>query len=115
VGGNFFESIPPGADAYTMRWIMHDWQDPQATIILGNIRKVIAPESRVVPIEEIIPDTPELTWGKWIDLHMMTVTGGREGTISEYADLFAKSGFEFEKVVAMPIGGCSLIIGRPQV
>lgn len=114
VAGNFFESVPPGADVYTMRWIMHDWQDPQAIVILKNIRKAAAPESCVVLIEEIIPDTTDLTWGKWIDLHMMTVTGGRERTISEYADLFAKSGFELEKVVSMPIGGCSLIIGRPQ-
>jgi O-methyltransferase domain/Dimerisation domain len=113
VPGNFFESVPPGADAYTMRWIMHDWQDPEAIVILKNIRRAAAPESRVVLIEEIIPDTPELTWGKWIDLHMMTVTGGRERTISEYGELFAKSGFELEKVVSMPIGGCSLIIGRP--
>lgn len=114
VPGNFFESVPPGADAYIMRWIMHDWQDPQAITILKNIRKAAAPESSVVLIEEIIPDTAELTWGKWIDLHMMTVTGGRERTIAEYADLFAKSGFELEKVVSMPIGGCSLIIGRPR-
>jgi len=113
VAGDFFQGVPPGADAYIMRWIMHDWQDPQATLILKNIRKAIASESSVVLIEEIIPDTPELTWGKWIDLHMMTVTGGRERTISEYGDLLAKSGFELEKVVEMPIGGCSLIIGRP--
>ena len=114
ISGNFFESVPPGADAYTMRWIMHDWQDPQAALILRNIRESMPPESRVILIEEIIPDTPELTWGKWIDLHMMTVTGGRERTLSEYADLFAQSGFELEKVVPMPIGGCSLIIGRPR-
>lgn len=114
VAGDFFRSIPPGADAYTMRWIMHDWQDPQAILILSNVRKAIGPESRVVLIEEIIPDTPELTWGKWIDLHMLAVTGGRERTISEYSDLFAKAGFELEKVVSMPIGGASLIIGRPQ-
>jgi hypothetical protein len=114
VAGDFFESVPPGADAYTMRWIMHDWQDPQAIAILKNIRKAIAPESSVVLIEEIIPDTPELTWGKWIDLHMLTITGGRERTISEYTELFAKSGFELDKVVSLPIGGASLIIGRPQ-
>lgn len=113
VPGNFFQSVPAGADAYTMRWIMHDWQDPEATVILKNIREVMPRESRVVLIEEIIPDTPELTWGKWIDLHMLTVTGGRERTLSEYADLFAQSGFELEKVVPMPIGGCSLIMGRP--
>jgi hypothetical protein len=114
VAGDFFESVPPGADAYTMRWIMHDWQDPQAIAILNNVRKAVAPESSVVLIEEIIPDTNELTWGKWIDLHMLTITGGRERTISEYTELFAKSGFELEKVVSMPIGGASLIIGRPQ-
>jgi len=114
VAGNFFEGVPPGADAYTMRWIMHDWQDPEAISILKNIRKVAAPESSVVLIEEIVPDTAELTWGKWIDLHMMTVTGGRERTISEYTELFAKSGFELDKVVSMPVGGASLIIGRPQ-
>ena len=113
VAGNFFEAVPSGADAYTMRWIMHDWQDPQAVIILKNIREAMPADSRVVLIEEIIPDTPELTWGKWIDLHMMTVTGGRERTLSEYTDLFAQSGFELEKVVPMPIGGCSLIIGCP--
>ena len=45
---------------------------------------------------------------------MITVTGGRERIVLEYADLYAKSGFELEKVVEMPIGGCSLIIGRPQ-
>ena len=115
VAGNFFESVPPGADAYTMRWIMHDWQDSQAAIILKNIRKAMPADSRVVLIEEIIPETPELTWGKWIDLHMLTVTGGLERTLPEYERLFGQSGFDLEKVVSMPIGGCSLIIGRPQV
>ena len=27
VGGNFFESVPAGADAYLMRHIIHDWED----------------------------------------------------------------------------------------
>ncbi len=27
VAGNFFEAVPPGADAYLVRHIIHDWDD----------------------------------------------------------------------------------------
>src|SRR5262249_26909695 len=30
VGGSFFESVPPGADAYVLKWILHDWNDVDA-------------------------------------------------------------------------------------
>jgi hypothetical protein len=112
VGGDFFEGVPAGADAYTMRWIIHDWADQEATAILGSVRKAMKPESRLILIEEIIPETPELTWAKWLDLHMLAVAGGRERTVSEYRDLFAKSGFQLEQIVPTPAGS-SLIIGRP--
>jgi len=112
-GGDFFKSVPAGADAYTMRWILHDWLDPEAIAILSNIRKAVKHDSRVVLIEELIPDTPDLTWSKWIDLHMLCVTGGRERTVAEYAELYAKSGFELQEVVPT-ITGASLIIGRPR-
>ena len=32
--GNFFESVPGGADAYLMRHIIHDWDDERSTLIL---------------------------------------------------------------------------------
>jgi len=111
VGGDFFKSVPVAADAYTMRWIIHDWADAESIAILSNIRKAMKPESRLVLIEEIIPETPELTWAKWLDLHMLAVAGGRERTAAEYRDLFAKSGFELEQIVPTPAGS-SLIIGR---
>jgi hypothetical protein len=30
VAGNFFEAVPPGADAYLMRHIIHDWDDDKS-------------------------------------------------------------------------------------
>lgn len=27
VAGDFFEGVPPGADAYVLSWILHDWGD----------------------------------------------------------------------------------------
>jgi hypothetical protein len=114
VGGDFFKNVPAGADAYTMRWIIHDWPDQQSVAILSKIRSAVKPESRLVLIEEIIPETPELSWAKWLDLHMLVVAGGRERTAAEYKDLYARSGFDLEQIIPTPAGS-SLIVGRPRV
>jgi hypothetical protein len=34
IGGNFFESVPEGADTYLMRHIIHDWDDEKSLTIL---------------------------------------------------------------------------------
>jgi O-methyltransferase domain len=39
IGGDFFESVPTGADAYLLRWILHDWAEPEAALILGSLRR----------------------------------------------------------------------------
>jgi hypothetical protein len=113
VCGDFFKSVPSGADAYTMRWIIHDWADAESIAILSNIRKAMKPESRVVLIEEIVSETPELTWAKWLDLHMLAMAGGKERTLAEYRELYSKSGFDLERVIPTPAGS-SLLIGRPK-
>lgn len=113
VGGDFFKSVPSGVDAYTMRWIIHDWADAESIAILSNIRKAMKPDSRVVLIEEIIPETPELTWAKWLDLHMLAMAGGKERTVAEYKELYSQSGFDLERVIPTSAGS-SLLIGRPK-
>jgi hypothetical protein len=113
VSGDFFKSVPAGADAYTMRWIIHDWPDHEAAAILGNVRKAMKAESRLVLIEEIVPETPELTWAKWLDLHMLAVAGGRERTAAEYTALYAGTGFELERIIPTRAGS-SLIVARPR-
>ncbi len=42
VGGSFFENVPPGADAYLMRAVLHDWEDDEVTRILEAVRRAIA-------------------------------------------------------------------------
>jgi hypothetical protein len=39
VGGDFFTEIPVQADAYLMRWIIHDWADDKAIAILREREK----------------------------------------------------------------------------
>ncbi|WP_209857501.1 methyltransferase [Chitinophaga sp. OAE865] len=41
VGGDFFTAVPPGADAYIMKYILHDWQEQDALRLLKNCYQVI--------------------------------------------------------------------------
>ena len=45
--GDFFESLPVGADAYVMCGVIHDWDDERSTLILKNcLDRASAPERR---------------------------------------------------------------------
>ena len=54
VGGDFFKSVPEGADAYLLKWIIHDWQDAEAAAILANCRRAMARDARVLVVEREI-------------------------------------------------------------
>ena len=112
IAGSFFESAPPGGDAYQMRHIIHDWTDEQCLTILGHIRKVIPKTGRLLVIEMVIKpgNTPQPA--KWLDLNMLVLPGGRERTEQEYRELYAKAGFKLERVVPTPTE-VSVIEGRP--
>jgi len=112
ISGDFLKMVPESADAYIMRWIIHDWADPDAVTILANIRRAMRPECRLALIEWVIPETPEFTVGKWMDLHMMVLLGSRERTAAEYGELLNKAGLELERVVPTA-SSLSIVIGRP--
>lgn len=113
VAGNFFERVPAGADAYIMRWVIHDWADPEAVAILKTVRAAVKPDSRVILIEFTLPETSEYAYGKTADLTMLALTGGQERTVTEYRQLLDKVGFEVEQVIPTP-AQTSLIISRPR-
>lgn len=109
---NFFEAVPPGADVYMMRHIIHDWTDEQSLTILRNVRKVTRDDGRLLVIESIIPPGNDPSFGKLLDLNMMVIPGGKERTEAEYRELFSKSGFRLEKAV-LTAADVSIIEGRP--
>jgi hypothetical protein len=43
MGEDFFKIVPTGADAYSMRRIIHNWLNRDAAAILGRVRKAITP------------------------------------------------------------------------
>lgn len=112
VGGDFFESVPAGGDAYVLAQILHDWDDGRSARILANCRRAIAPNGRLLLVELVIAPGNAPDFGTFLDLHMMTLLGGRERTAEEYAALLAAAGFELGRVV--PTGaGASIVEAVP--
>ncbi|MBD2506432.1 methyltransferase [Nostoc muscorum FACHB-395] len=105
VGGNFFESVPIGGDAYLLRYIVHDWDDERAIAILKNCYQVMQPNGRLLLVEMVIPQGNEPFFGKLLDLQMLVNYGGRERTETEYQVLLETAGFSLTKIypVAPPI------------
>ena len=99
VGGDFFESVPAGSDLYTMKFIIHDWDDQRSIRILQNIRKAITPDGKLLIFDTVIPEGNEPHFGKFFDLNMLVMTGGRERTEKEFAALLRQGGFHLARVV----------------
>jgi hypothetical protein len=98
-GGSFFESVPSGADAYLLRHIIHDWDDEKSLAILRNCRAAIPPGGRLLVVESVIPPGNEHFVGKFLDLTMMLIPGGKERTAEEYRQLYEQAGFRLERIV----------------
>ena len=99
VTGDFFKSVPEGADAIVMKWIIHDWNDEQSVAIMKNCQRALPENGKLILIEAVVPATSELHFSKFIDLNMLVMTGGRERTESEFRKLYEDSGFKLTRVV----------------
>jgi O-methyltransferase domain len=53
--GDFFETVPSGGDAYLLSHIIHDWNDEECLTILGNCRKAMKPNGRLLIVEMVLP------------------------------------------------------------
>jgi len=100
VGGNFFDSVPAGADAYLLRHIIHDWDDDNALTILTNCRGAMRDGGKVLVVESVIPPGNEPFFGKLLDLTMLVIPGGMERTEAQYRGLFEEAGLRLAQVVA---------------
>ena len=62
---DFFKQQPPEkADVYFLRWILHDWSDTYALLILRNLVPALKDGARVILYERLLTDGPETRWTK---------------------------------------------------
>ncbi|CNK02757.1 Hydroxyneurosporene-O-methyltransferase [Yersinia aldovae] len=97
--GSFFEKCPP-ADFYLLKYITHDWPDEKTAQILGNCRKAMHPNGKVLIMEGIIPEGNEPHFGKYMDLILMgSFDGGRGRTEAELKQVLAKADLKLNRII----------------
>jgi len=99
VAGDFFDSLPTGADAYLLSHIIHDWDEDRALAVLRNCRQAMNPDGRLLLVETVIPPGDEPHPGKMLDMVMMSLTGGMERSEAEYRELLDRAGLRLTQVV----------------
>lgn len=101
-GGNMFENVPPGADAYIMKHIIHDWPDDMCIRLLSNCRAGIREGGKLLVVDAVVPADDSFSPAKLMDLAMMLLVGGKERTEEEFRALFAASGWRLNRIVPTP-------------
>jgi hypothetical protein len=107
VAGDFFESVPSGADCYIMANVLHDWNDERSIAILRNCRRAMPDGAKVLVVERMIFADPVQSIPTLLsDINMLVITGGMERTDNEYHRLFAEADLGLTRVlpVAFPYG-----------
>jgi SAM-dependent methyltransferase len=98
-GGNFLESVPSGADAYLLKYVIHDWDDERSVRILQNCRRAMSGDGRVLVVDHVVAPGNRFDWGKLMDINMMVMMGSKERTKDEFRQLFARAGLRLKRVI----------------
>jgi orsellinic acid C2-O-methyltransferase len=109
VGGDLFQEVPRGADAYLLKHVIHDWDDAHASTILSTCRRAMHPDAKLITIEGVYPariDQSEESRGATAnDVNMLVCTGGRQRSEAEFRRVYETAGLRLTQIVptAMPV------------
>jgi len=105
VPGDVLAAIPVQADLYLLHGVLQQWGDDAARAILRNCRATMPEWATLAIIERLLParaaDNPAAIM---LDLHMMTITGGRARSLPEFTALLSEVGLEGTKVTPTSSG-----------
>jgi hypothetical protein len=97
--GDFFKDPLPMCDAYLLMDVIHDWADAEAASILEAVHRAARPDATLLLVEQLYPEAPGPDPAKTLDLHMLTLFGGRVRSRQEYAELLNRAGFALRRVI----------------
>jgi hypothetical protein len=101
IGGDFFESVPPGADVYLLKRILHDWEDARAIRILANCRAAMTAHARLLIVEAIANPSRSPDPVAQLDVNIMALTAGRERSEPEFRRLCGSAGLAVTRIVRL--------------
>ncbi len=104
VAGDYLTGLLPAASTYLLASILHNHDDGQARVILGNVRAAANPGARLILADILLPDRPASHIGWDLDVRMMALGTGRERTRNAYLALLHGVGFTVTEVIGTPYG-----------
>ncbi|KOG51297.1 SAM-dependent methyltransferase [Streptomyces griseoflavus] len=101
-GGDIFTAVPGGGDLYLLKNILHDFPDEDCLRILTAVRTAMAPGTRLLVIDALLPDDGAPHPAIALDIVMLMTLKGRERTAAEFEDLLGRAGFRLTRLVPTP-------------
>ncbi|MFE0046848.1 methyltransferase [Streptomyces albireticuli] len=92
--GDFFSSVPAGADVYLLKRILHDWTDEECLTILRGCRAAMKEGGTLLVVDTVVAPGNEPSYAKVLDLLMMASLNGRERGEEDFRRLFEGAGLE---------------------
>jgi C-methyltransferase len=113
VGGDCRQSLPAGADLYLFKNLL-EWDDDSTLAALRNVVVNAAPGTRVVVVQNLVEEGPDLRFASTMDLFMLLNVGGKKHTIQSLAELMGRCGIEVVGVEPLPGTGLHVVEGVVQ-
>jgi hypothetical protein len=85
--GDFFQAVPAGADAYLLKYVIHDWDDERSLAILKNCRRAMTNDAKLLLVETIVPEPGTPHYPRLQDLEMLVIAGAQERTVQRFLRL----------------------------
>lgn len=93
--------IPPGADHYLVKHVLHNWPDDEAVRILEHVAQAAGPAGTILAIDAVLAPDPRPDLAALLDLEMRVQCGGRQRRKPEMRRLFQRAGLRIERLVQL--------------
>jgi SAM-dependent methyltransferase len=103
VGGDFFDAVPAGGDAYLLNNVIHDWDDERSVEIMTNCYNQLKPGGRLLVVETQYPERFDDSIASKIaarsDVNMMVNANAKERSAAEFQALVSAAGFRPGRII----------------
>src|SRR5205085_10220152 len=92
--GDFFETVLPVADLYTVCRVLHDWSEEKIQMLLQKVYAALPAGGALLVAERLLDDDKTGPSNAAMQsLNMLVCTEGRERNFAEYDKLLRRAGF----------------------
>ncbi len=120
VGGDMFDTVPPGHDTYLMSFVLMDWPDDEALQALHTVARAMPPDGTLLVVDCVTDRDPNATThdfqlGRSVDLFQLVMGHAHTRNHQEFTALFEQAGLRQRQAV-QPYGSVTLFeLGLAQV